>query len=107
MITQEQANAIAEREYPYPIGSMPWYNYNQTRIEVGFRREAYAKCLMDMNPLIEAGEKMRSSHSLLVAFAAAHLPVQHLDNLVDAFSGVDERKAWDSALSNLTRSIEP
>ena len=92
MITQEQANAIAEREYPYPIGSMPWYNYNQTRIEVGFLRQAYAKALMDMNPLIEAGDACRS----------------HLSAWDDGGTELSEScKAWDTALSNLTKNIEP
>jgi len=88
-LTQEQANAIAEREFPKPKRGA--YSDTAEGLEcfwddvelIDRDRRVYAKCLMDLNPLIEAGEKMRGSHSLLVAFAAAHLPVQHLDNLVD------------------------
>ncbi len=95
-LTQEQANAIAEREYPYPIGSMPWYNYNQTRIEVGFLRQAYAKCLMDMNPLIEAGERMKDEAERLID--AYDLKNTHLRIMINE---------WDTALSKLNKNIEP
>lgn len=94
-MTQEQANAIAEREYPYPIGSMPWYNYIQTRFEVGFRREAYAKALMDMNPLIKAAIEMRESITCENQTDGATL------RCCDACWGMT---AWDTALSNLTKN---
>ena len=53
MITQEQANAIAEREYPI--------NYVTDTDNIilceKLKRKAYAKALMDMNPLIEAAQE--------------------------------------------------
>ena len=53
-MTQEQANAIAEREYPYFEGGTATGN---TLLLI--QRKAYAKALMDMNPLIEAAYGLR------------------------------------------------
>lgn len=49
ILTQDQANAIAEREFPEPvIGRQQLWPVTLAK------RAAYAKCLMDLNPLIEA-----------------------------------------------------
>ena len=109
-MNQEQANAIAEREYPYPIGSMPWYNYNQTRIEVGFLRQAYAKCLMDLNPLIEAGEHLSEAVKWSHDDADYKAPEQFTKTYVyGRYLNPLTKKAveFDTALSNLTKNIEP
>ena len=101
LMTQEQANAIAEREYPMSDDALNGRVYDVLHSKC--KRAAYAKCLMDMNPLIEAGKKMKDEFSDLAAFASAHLPTNKLEKLVQQYSGTRSRKAWDTALSNLTK----
>ena len=98
-LTQEQANAIAEREYPMGSRTMVYADQRHGKviqtIEHHFEKErqAYAKCLMDhVNPLIEAGEAMRD-------YMAMHTKA--------GLQTMTITQEWDAALSNLTRSIEP
>ena len=83
-MTQEEANAIAEMEYPY--------DDNMFDRDIKRYRIAYVKCLMDLNPLIEAGEAMRD-------YMAMHTKA--------GLQTMTITQEWDTALSNLTKSIEP
>ena len=104
MITQEQANAIAEREYPMGSRTMVYADKRHGKviqaIEYHFEKEraAYAKCLMDMNPLIEAATEMREFITCENQTDGA------TPRCCDSCWGMI---AWDTALSNLTKNIEP
>ena len=96
-MTQEQANAIAEREFPKPKRGA--YSDTAEGLEC-FRddvelidrdRRAYAKCLMDMNPLIKAGEKMCDK-----LIAAAHRAGNY------DYGEIEAAQEWDAALGKFT-----
>ena len=96
MITQEQANAIAEREYPEPdMVNEDFPTRFRVKLSVRIEREAYAKALMDMNPLIKAAIEMRESITCENQTDGATL------RCCDACWGMT---AWDTALSNLTKN---
>jgi hypothetical protein len=90
-LTQEQANAIAEQAFP-SRNAEGWTTYATHLL---LQRQAYAKALMSMNPLIEAGEKMKDE-----------LRANDEGN-GSSHKGRSDMRSWDTALSNLTKSIEP
>lgn len=92
-MTQEEANAIAEMEYPY--------DDNMFDRDIKRYRIAYVKCLMDMNPLIEAGEKLES-----FVLGLQQRGVWATTSLYEKKSN-DLMSAFRTALSNLTKNIEP
>jgi hypothetical protein len=97
MITQDQANAIAEREYPEPdMVNEDFPTRFRVKLSVSIERKAYAKALMDMNPLIEAGERMKDEAERLID--AYDLKNTHLRIMINE---------WDTALSKLNKNIEP
>ena len=101
-MTQDQANAIAEREYPQSWGPSP----GGISIDHNHRvRKAYAKALMDMNPLIEAGEKMREALGDIGYEAEEGMPITDESACIKNSERAEAR--WMNALSNLTKSIEP
>jgi len=99
-MTQDQANAIAEREYPI--------NYVTDTDNIilceKLKRKAYAKALMDMNPLIEAGEKMREALGDIGYEAEEGMPITDESACIKNSERAEAR--WMNALSNLTKSIE-
>ena len=96
MITQEQANAIAEREYPEPdMVNEDFPTRFRVKLSVRIERKAYAKALMDMNPLIKAAHGLR-------------WVVQCADDGHKFFGRRQQSMDdYDTALSKLTKSIEP
>ena len=97
LMTQEQANAIAEREYPTESRTMVYADQRHGKVmqtvEYHFEKEraAYAKCLMDMNPLIKAGEKMCDK-----LIAAAHRAGNY------DYGEIEAAQEWDAALGKFT-----
>lgn len=89
MITQEQANAIADRECP--AQDAPGWTAYSAHIKI--QRQAYAKCLMDLNPLIEAGQKLKDE-----------LRAIDEGNGSSYRGRSDMYRSWDTALSNLTKN---
>ena len=101
MMTQEQANAIAEREYPI--------NYVTDTDNIilceKLKRKAYAKALMDMNPLIEAVESITNALSPNTLPLNSEMDDRHKAQMVREVAD----QCFDMAriaLANLTKSIE-
>ena len=111
MITQEQANAIAEREYPEPdMVNEDFPTRFRVKLSVRIERKAYAKALMDMNPLIEAGEHLSEAVKWSHDDADYKAPEQFTKTYVyGRYLNPLTKKAveFDTALSNLTKNIEP
>jgi hypothetical protein len=71
------------------------------------RREAYAAALYsersktqpDVARLVEAGDNLDHKFIDLVAFCAANIPENKLQELVDDWAGHEERAAWTRAKS--------
>ena len=102
-MTQEQANAIAEQEYPQSWGPSP----GGLSIDHNHRvRKAYAKALMDMNPLIEALESIANALSPNSLPLNSEMDDRHKAQMVREVAD----QCFDmarTALANLTKSIEP
>ena len=101
-MNQDQANAIAESQphaYDDALGDQTPVKGDMEGAALILNRafsRGYAKCLMDLNPLIEAGERMKDEAERLID--AYDLKNTHLRIMINE---------WDTALSNLTKNIEP
>ncbi len=115
-MNQDQANAIAESQphaYDDALGDQTPVKGDMEGAALILNRafsRGYAKCLMDMNPLIEAGEHLSEAVKWSHDDADYKAPEQFTKTYVyGRYLNPLTKKAveFDTALSNLTKNIEP